>query len=130
MSAPPPAAAERHTDPHTEPTVVQGVNVTPIAQCAHWHSDRDVIAIKHKCCGQFYACISCHEALAGHEPQVWPRSERGVPAVVLCGRCRWELSVEEYLGCGNACPGCQAAFNPGCALHYDLYFEMQDAKKG
>lgn len=126
MSAP----AERHTDPHTGPTVViHGVDVTPVAQCAHWHSERDVIAIKHKCCGLYYACISCHAALAGHEPQVWPRGERGVRAV-LCGQCRRELTVDEYLGCGNTCPGCKAYFNPGCALHYDMYFEMQDSKKG
>jgi uncharacterized CHY-type Zn-finger protein len=34
------------------------------------------------------------------------------------------LSIHEYLACGNTCPTCQAAFNPGCANHYPLYFEM------
>lgn len=118
MSAP----AQHQATPKTEPTV-HGVDVTPITQCAHWHSERDVIAIKHKCCGVYYACISCHEACAGHEPEVWPRSERGAE-VVLCGRCRRGLTVDEYLACGNTCPGCKAEFNPGCALHYELYFEV------
>lgn len=103
---------------------VKGVDVTPRAQCAHWHSPRDIIAIRHRCCGQYYACISCHEALAGHPPRVWGLGERDAAAVVLCGACRRGLTVAEYLACGNACPGCRAEFNPGCALHYDLYFEM------
>jgi uncharacterized CHY-type Zn-finger protein len=103
---------------------VKGLDVTPRAQCSHWHSPRDIIAIRHKCCGQYYACISCHEALAGHPPQVWPRDEQRGAKAVLCGACRRELTVAEYLASGNACPGCRAEFNPGCALHYDLYFEM------
>ncbi|KAH8649964.1 hypothetical protein BX600DRAFT_517187 [Xylariales sp. PMI_506] len=133
------------------PVTVKGVAVTPLTQCAHWHSDLDVIAIRHRCCGEYYACISCHEALAGHPSEVWPRETFSAPAaaaaavtattagdatvggvsskdatggVVLCGRCRRELSIAEYLGCGNTCPGCGAGFNPGCAKHYDLYFEM------
>lgn len=106
---------------------VHGLAVTPLTQCAHWHSARDVIAIKHKCCGTYYACISCHAALANHAPAVWPlREQRGPARAVLCGRCGREWTVEEYLGCGNVCPGeaCGAAFNPGCAGHYELYFEM------
>ncbi|KAF3763264.1 CHY zinc finger family protein [Cryphonectria parasitica EP155] len=101
---------------------VHGLNVTDRTQCAHWNSDLDIIAIRHKCCGEYYACISCHEAVAGHSAQVWARDERDTPAV-LCGNCRRELTVAEYLGCGNTCPGCGAGFNPGCARHYDLYFE-------
>ncbi|VUC38077.1 unnamed protein product [Clonostachys rosea] len=104
--------------------VVHGLEVTPLTQCSHWHSDRDIIAIRHKCCGRYYACISCHEALAQHEPAVWPRSERNAKAIV-CGNCRGELSIDEYLSCNSTCPTCKAAFNPGCANHYDLYFEME-----
>ncbi|KAK6205989.1 sphinganine kinase lcb4 [Pestalotiopsis sp. IQ-011] len=81
---------------------VKGVNVTALTQCAHWHSPRDIIAIRHKCCGEYYACISCHEASAGHANSLWPRAERNAKAV-LC---------------------CRAEFNPGCANHYHLYFEM------
>lgn len=113
------------------PPKVHGIDVTPTTQCAHWHSERDVIAIKHKCCGRYYACISCHDALAAHPAEVWPRErvhpepDPPAPLVVLCGRCRREMTADEYLGCGNACPGCGAGFNPGCARHYDLYFEMK-----
>lgn len=102
---------------------VHGVDVTPLAQCAHWQSERDVVAIKHRCCGAYYACASCHDALAGHAPEVWPRAQRAAAGAVLCGRCRGEMTVDEYLGCGNACPRCGAGFNPGCASHYHLYFE-------
>lgn len=120
--AQPSDAASESSSLACEPKV-HGVAVTPTTQCAHWHSDRDVIAIKHKCCGEYYACISCHEVLAGHKPEVWSRGERATKAV-LCGRCRRELTVDEYLGCRNLCPGCAAEFNPGCALHYELYFEV------
>ncbi|KUI61477.1 Helper of Tim protein 13 [Cytospora mali] len=102
---------------------VHGLDVTPLTQCTHWNSERDVIAIKHKCCGQYYACISCHNALAQHPPDVWPQHERHSKAI-LCGKCRAELTIEQYMSCGNICPSCGAAFNPGCSLHYDLYFEM------
>lgn len=107
----------------TEPKV-HGIDVTALTQCAHWHSERDIIAIKHKCCGEYYACIRCHDALAGHPAAVWPRAHQRDAKAVLCGRCRIELTAAEYLGSGNVCPACSAAFNPGCALHYELYFEM------
>ncbi|KAH8886125.1 CHY zinc finger family protein [Thozetella sp. PMI_491] len=107
----------------SSPPPVRGVDVSANTQCAHWHSERDIIAIRHKCCGEYYACISCHEALAGHPATCWSKSERGVRAV-LCGKCKRELTIDEYLACGNVCPGCTAAFNPGCANHYDLYFEV------
>lgn len=103
--------------------IVHGVDVSPTTQCAHWHSDLDIIAIRHKCCGEYYACISCHESLVSHTPEVWPRDERNAKAV-LCGSCRRELSVDEYLSCGNKCPGCDSNFNPGCSKHYELYFEV------
>lgn len=109
--------------PGPQHPIVHGIDVSPTTQCAHWHSDLDIIAIKHKCCGQYYACISCHEALVSHSPEVWPRDERNAKAV-LCGSCRRELSVDKYLSCGNKCPGCASNFNPGCAKHYELYFEM------
>ncbi|KAH6867395.1 hypothetical protein B0T10DRAFT_502427 [Thelonectria olida] len=102
---------------------VCGLEVSPRTQCLHWHSDIDLIAIKHRCCKVYYACISCHEALAGHSPEVWAKEERYEKAV-LCGNCRNELTVAEYLASGNCCPSCSASFNPGCARHYDLYFEM------
>ena len=54
---------------------------------------------------------------------MWPRPERDTKAV-LCGNCHTELTISEYLASGNQCPQCRAAFNPGCANHYHLYFEL------
>ncbi|KAI5459565.1 CHY zinc finger family protein [Mariannaea sp. PMI_226] len=105
------------------PPAIHGLEVSPRTQCVHWHSDLDIIAIRHKCCRLYYACISCHEVLAGHPPETWLKEERDTKAV-LCGNCRSELTVAQYLASGNCCPECDAQFNPGCARHYDLYFEM------
>jgi uncharacterized CHY-type Zn-finger protein len=101
---------------------VRGVDLDPQTRCAHWRSPLDVIAIKMKCCGEYYACHDCHDALAGHPARVWPRAEWDQPAV-LCGVCGEQLSVRGYMACENRCPACGAAFNPGCQLHYHLYFE-------
>ena len=105
----------------TPTIVVHGTDVNTRTQCAHWHSERDIIAIKFKCCDTYYACIDCHREAADHAPEVWPRAEFAEPAI-YCGSCHHELSIAAYLTCGNMCPVCQAAFNPGCAKHYPLYF--------
>jgi len=107
-----------------EPPIVHGLTTTPSTQCAHYHSPLDIIAIKHKCCNKFYACISCHAALEDHAAQVWRVDERAEKAV-LCGSCKHILTIAEYLACGNACTGCGEGFNPGCKNHYDLYFARE-----
>ena len=56
------------------------------------------------------------------QPQPGWRSDWDQVAV-LCGVCGVELSVREYLACGNTCPACKAPFNPGCRNHYPFYFE-------
>ena len=101
---------------------VRGLDLDAQTRCAHWRSPLDVIAIRMKCCGEHYACRDCHDALADHPAQLWPRSEWDRPAV-LCGVCGEQLSVRDYMACENRCPACGAAFNPGCRLHYHLYFE-------
>ena len=58
-------------------TPVHGIDLDPQTRCAHWHSPLDVIAIKMACCGTYYACKSCHDALAGHGLETWPRSNGG-----------------------------------------------------
>jgi len=103
---------------------VHGLDLDPETRCAHWRSDLDVIAIKMACCATYYACRECHDALAGHPATVWPKAQWGEPAV-LCGVCGSELSIEAYLACGNRCPNCAAAFNPGCAKHKHLYFATE-----
>jgi uncharacterized CHY-type Zn-finger protein len=101
---------------------VKGIGLDPNTRCLHYHSDLDVIAIRMRCCGEYYACIDCHAAMAGHAPEVWPRSE-WKNAAVLCGVCLFEMSVLEYMASANRCPRCAAPFNPGCRNHYHLYFE-------
>jgi uncharacterized CHY-type Zn-finger protein len=100
---------------------VHGLDLDPQTRCAHWHSPRDVIAIRMKCCGVYYACRSCHDEMAGHPAQVWPRAEWDERAV-LCGVCGHEMRIGEYRASPDGCPSCGAGFNPGCRLHHHLYF--------
>ena len=101
---------------------VHGTDVNERTQCAHYHSERDIIAIQHKCCGEFYACIQCHNEAVNHKNEVWHKAEFHTEAIYR-GNCKKTLSIATYLGCDNTCPSCHAAFNPGCAYHYHLYFE-------
>lgn len=101
---------------------VFGVELDAETRCAHYKSPRDVIAIRMKCCGEYYACRECHDALARHPAEVWPQAEWD-QAGALCGVCGSELTIRQYLDCGNTCPHCGAGFNPGCRNHYHLYFE-------
>jgi uncharacterized CHY-type Zn-finger protein len=100
---------------------VLGVGLDGETRCVHYGSALDVIAIRMKCCGFYYACKDCHDALAGHATQVWPRAEWDEQAV-LCGACGTEMSIRQYLDCGNECPACQTQFNPGCRNHHHFYF--------
>lgn len=102
--------------------VVHGVDLDAQTRCEHWRSPLDIIAIKMKCCGEYYACKDCHDALADHTAQVWPKTEFEENAV-MCGACGAELSIRAYLACGNTCPACGARFNPGCRHHHHFYFE-------
>ena len=102
---------------------VRGVGVDRETRCAHYRSPRDVVAIRMKCCGEWYACRECHDALAAHPVQLWPRREWD-EAAVLCGVCGTAMSIRAYVGGGVACPSCNAAFNPGCRAHHRLYFEV------
>jgi len=101
---------------------VRGIDVDAQTRCAHYRLPVDVIAIKMKCCGIFYACKDCHDALAGHAIRVWPRAEWDERAI-LCGMCSHVLTIHEYLRCNNLCPRCSTPFNPGCRSHYHFYFE-------
>lgn len=100
---------------------VHGLSLDPQTRCAHWASPLDIIAIRMACCGAYYACRECHDALAGHTARVWAVEDFDQPAV-LCGACGAELTVSEYLACDSRCPRCGAGFNPGCAKHKHLYF--------
>jgi len=101
---------------------VRGLRLDPETRCLHYHGPTDIIAIKMKCCGLYYACKDCHIALAGHPIQVWRQSEWHQP-VILCGACRNELSISQYLQCDARCPACHRAFDPACRHHHHFYFE-------
>jgi uncharacterized CHY-type Zn-finger protein len=93
-------------------------------RCKHYHSALDIIAIKFKCCHIYYSCYFCHEEAVDHKPAVWPKQEWHLKAV-LCGCCRTELTIEQYMNSSYACPSCQSPFNPGCSKHSHLYFETK-----
>lgn len=102
---------------------VHGIDLDPQTRCTHWHSPRDIVAIRMKCCGLYYACKDCHDALVDHPLAPWPESEWHEKAV-LCGACRSEMTIRGYLNAPDACPDCGAAFNPNCRLHHHFYFAM------
>ena len=86
---------------------VRGLDLDPQTRCLHYHSPLDIIAIKMKCCGVYYACKDCHEALAGHAIVVWPRGEWDARAV-LCGACGVEMTIRKYMESESRCPSCGA----------------------
>ena len=103
---------------------VHGLNLDPQTRCLHYHSQFDIIAIKMKCCGMYYACKDCHDALTDHRIEPWPESEWHEQAI-LCGNCRSTLSISAYLQCNSRCPHCHSSFNPACRNHYHLYFSTR-----
>ena len=112
------AAEERTLGGHR----VRGVAVGPETRCAHWAGERDVIAIRAPCCDAYYPCSACHDERAAHELRPIPETQFDEPGV-LCGGCATALTVRAYLDADHECPACGTAFNPGCASHYDRYFE-------
>ncbi|MFI7484143.1 CHY zinc finger protein [Kocuria sp. M1R5S2] len=100
---------------------VLGSPVDDHTRCVHYRTALDVVAIKFRCCREYYPCHLCHEETAGHPAVQWPAEEQDA-AAVLCGVCRHELSVRHYLE-ADGCPRCAARFNPRCRLHAHLYFE-------
>lgn len=91
-------------------------------RCGHYHQANDRIAIKFYCCQEYFPCYQCHREYGCGAIQVWPREDFDQKAI-LCGGCKAELTINDYLASGNSCPSCGISFNPGCATHYHLYFE-------
>jgi len=100
---------------------VLGIQLDAQTRCAHYNSPFDVIAIKMRCCSTYFACKDCHDALADHPLERWRPHERARRAI-LCGVCRSELTIAQYLESSGYCPRCKALFNPGCREHHDYYF--------
>ncbi|MBM7675956.1 CHY zinc finger protein [Gracilibacillus alcaliphilus] len=101
---------------------IYGLTVDEETRCEHYHQTEDVIAIKFKCCSKYYPCYKCHQACADHSMKRWGKHEFDQYAI-LCGVCKTELTIYQYLN-SNKCPACAAPFNPGCANHYHLYFDL------
>lgn len=101
---------------------LKGLLIDSQTRCEHYHSELDIIAIKFKCCNTFYPCYQCHEVFEKHSINRWKLSEFQEKAI-LCGNCKEELSINEYMQ-NTSCPKCKAHFNPKCANHYHLYFDL------
>jgi len=93
--------------------------------CIHYRSEKDVIAIRMKCCQKFYACIQCHREMETHPAQPYSSAEFETRAV-LCRKCGALLTIRAYLTCNFRCRGCGTAFNPGCQNHYHYYFQLEE----
>jgi uncharacterized CHY-type Zn-finger protein len=102
---------------------VRGKVIDEYSRCVHYHSFLDVIAVKFKCCGEYYSCYYCHEEETDHELGLWKKNEFDTKAI-LCGICKNEMTINEYLESQNNCPFCNASFNPNCNNHHHLYFEV------
>ncbi|MCY3858809.1 MAG: CHY zinc finger protein [Gammaproteobacteria bacterium] len=101
---------------------IHGVRVDRKTGCSHYRSELDVVAIRHHCCGEWYACNECHTELADHEPSVWPQLDFDERAI-FCGICGSQFTITAYLAHPDGCATCGARFNPGCRDHHHLYFE-------
>lgn len=106
-----------------ETPIVYGVDRDEQTRCRHYHRQRDIIAIRFRCCDRFYCCHKCHAEMADHQPELWKKEERDTKAI-LCGVCNHLLTIREYIRSDSICPSCSSSFNPGCKQHLHLYFEI------
>lgn len=104
------------------PNNIKGKLIDDQTRCVHYHSSLDIIAIKFKCCNHYYSCYYCHDEEMDHPVEVWKKNEHTNNAI-LCGVCKQEITIQQYLDCDNICPFCSSKFNPNCANHYHFYFE-------
>ena len=92
-----------------------------------------MLALQAPCCGKFYACASCHDACEDHALEPWPADTPVSEPALMCGVCRHRYSIQTYIRGAKppACPSCAAPMNPGCQLHWKMYFDQQliDAAK-
>lgn len=93
-------------------------------RCTHWHTDKDIIALKFACCGKYWPCYQCHNSCMEGPLRKYAVVESAVK-VVLCGSCAEEMTFQEYIDCDYACKKCHGEFNPGCKLHYGIYFDLR-----
>ncbi|MYD79202.1 MAG: hypothetical protein F4X44_01110 [Gammaproteobacteria bacterium] len=104
--------------------LVLGQSIDAQTRCDHYHGPTDIVAIRFKCCGNWFSCYFCHRELTDHESTVWELSETKTEAII-CGSCGARLTISSYLNAEDQCPHCKADFNPGCHLHHHLYFAIK-----
>ena len=102
---------------------IKGKTIDDNTRCIHYHSPIDIIAIKFKCCNDYYPCYYCHEESTSHSCDRWKKNEWDTKAI-LCGICKNEMTIREYLNSNNQCHTCDSKFNPKCADHYHYYFKI------
>ena len=101
---------------------VDGVEISSHAQCKHYFSISDILAIQLPCCETYYSCIFCHDELAKHAAEKWSFDQQKSEAM-YCGKCKSIFSIENYLANPTNCPNCKSAFNSNCKNHYEYYFD-------
>ena len=92
--------------------------------CPHWHSVKDVVALKCPCHGDFHPCLLCHEDKYARAPERWKKELWEDEEAILCRMCGTSMTIGDYMRGNSACPECNAGFNPGCKDHWHLYFVM------
>ena len=80
---------------------VYGDTLDEETRCQHYHSEKDIVALKCFACQKYYPCFLCHDRYEDHAFLAYPVS-RSEDRVVLCGHCRTELTISQYLGCEDA----------------------------
>lgn len=96
---------------------IYGLLTDEEGRCSHYHTERDVAALRCDTCGRYYACYQCHDLLEDHPFQPVSADDT---APVLCGSCFHTMTQEEYEK--GHCPFCGHHFNPGCKKHHHIYF--------
>lgn len=73
--------------------IIYGINLDSKRRCKHYHTKRDVVALKCGKCQDYFACYQCHNQLRNH-----PFESVSVKAAspVLCGSCYHFLTFAEY----------------------------------
>ncbi|WP_216847089.1 CHY zinc finger protein [Granulicella sp. L60] len=109
----------------TPVTEILGLDVDYQTRCEHSNSPLDVFAIRHKCCGRYYACQRCHDEMAGHPTIHWNTDEQDSMGA-FCGICRTEVSIRAYLSSIDRCPNCSSLFNTEFGSQNSAFFGLAD----
>lgn len=84
--------------------------------CRHYDGPLDVVRNRCAACGDYWECHCCHADATDHP---FGRMLVDDPTSTQCGRC------EGYMAYGHQrCPHCGQGFNPGCARHAYIYYEL------